>query len=78
MPCPVAERSKLSFCRRSPASVAGSNPAGGVDVCIVFCKERRNAGQSSPRVKEKTKRSPYGGEIFRTRPDRRCGPPRLL
>ena len=26
---PVAERSKTSVCSRSPAGIAGSNPAGG-------------------------------------------------
>ena len=32
---PVAERSKARICSRSPAGIAGSNPAGDVDVCVV-------------------------------------------
>ena len=32
---PVAERSKTRVCRRSRAGIAGSNPAGGMDVCVV-------------------------------------------
>ena len=32
---PVAERSKARVCGRSLAGIAGSNPAGGMDVCIV-------------------------------------------
>ena len=31
---PVAERSKAWVCSRSPAAIAGSNPAGGMDVCL--------------------------------------------
>ena len=31
----MAERSKAWVCRRSPAGIAGSNPAGGMDVCVV-------------------------------------------
>ena len=34
-PIPVAERSKAWVCSRSPAGIAGSNPAGGMDVCVV-------------------------------------------
>ena len=32
---PVAERAKARVCGRSLAGVAGSNPAGGMDVCFV-------------------------------------------
>jgi hypothetical protein len=32
-PIPVAERSKAWVCCRSPAGIAGSNPAEGMDVC---------------------------------------------
>ena len=31
----VAERSKARVCSRSPAEIAGSNPAGGMDVCLL-------------------------------------------
>ena len=33
-PIPVAERCKAWVCSRSPARVAGSNPAEGMDVCL--------------------------------------------
>ena len=36
MPISVAERSKARDCGRSFAEVAGSNPAGRMDVCVVF------------------------------------------
>jgi hypothetical protein len=32
----VAERSNAWVCSRSPAGIAGSNPAGGMDVCCEF------------------------------------------
>ena len=32
---PVAERSKAWVCSRSHAGIAGSNPAEGMDVCVV-------------------------------------------
>ena len=35
LPIPVAERSKVRLCGRSLAAVAGSNPAGGMDVCLL-------------------------------------------
>ena len=35
LPIPVAERSKARVHGRSLAEVAGSNPAGGMDVCVV-------------------------------------------
>ena len=35
LPIPVAERSKAWVCGRSPAGIAGSNPAGGMDVCLL-------------------------------------------
>ena len=34
-PTPVAERSKAKVYGRSLSGVAGSNPAGGLDVCVV-------------------------------------------
>jgi hypothetical protein len=33
----VAERSKAWVCSRSPAGIAGSNTAGGMDVCRECC-----------------------------------------
>ena len=37
MPIPVAARSKAWVCGRSLAGNVGSNPAGGMDVCVVCC-----------------------------------------
>ena len=31
----MAERSKAWVCSRSPARIAGSNPAVGMDVCVL-------------------------------------------
>ena len=31
----MAERSEAWVCGRSPAAIAGSNPAGVMDVCVV-------------------------------------------
>ena len=31
----VAERSKATVCGRSLAGISGSNPPGGMDVCVV-------------------------------------------
>ena len=36
MPIPVAARSKAWVCGRSFAGIVGSNPAGGMDVCVVL------------------------------------------
>jgi len=33
---PVASRSKAWICDRSPAGTAGSNPAGGMDICLLW------------------------------------------
>ena len=35
MPVPVAARSKAQICGRSPAEIVGSNPTGGMDVCLL-------------------------------------------
>ena len=35
LPIPVAEWSKARVGSRSPAEIAGSNPAGGTDVCLL-------------------------------------------
>ena len=36
VPIPVAARSKTWVCGRSLAGIVGSNPARGMDVCVVF------------------------------------------
>jgi len=38
MPIPVGERSKMWVCDRSLAGIAGSNPAGVMNVCCGCCK----------------------------------------
>ena len=35
-PIPVAVRSKAGVCGRSLTRIVGSNPTGGMDVCVVF------------------------------------------
>ena len=35
VPVPVAVRSEAWVCGRSLAGIAGSNPAGGIDVCLL-------------------------------------------
>jgi hypothetical protein len=35
VPIPVAERSKEWVCSRSPAGIARSNPAEGMDACLL-------------------------------------------
>jgi hypothetical protein len=35
-PIPVAVRSKAWVCGRSLTRIMGSNPTGGMDVCVVF------------------------------------------
>ena len=37
-PIPVADRSKARVYGSSLAGIAGLNPAGGMDVCVVCCK----------------------------------------
>ena len=32
---PLAARSKAKVCGRSPAEIVGSNPTGGMDVCLL-------------------------------------------
>ena len=34
-PVPVAAGSKAWICRRSSAEIVGSNPTGGIDVCLL-------------------------------------------
>ena len=35
VPIPVAAWSKAWVCGRSPAEIVGSNPTGGMDVCLL-------------------------------------------
>ena len=35
MPVPVAARSKSFVCGRSSAEIVGSNPTGGMNVCLL-------------------------------------------
>ena len=35
-PVPVAARSKAYVCCRSPAEILGSNPTGGMDICLLW------------------------------------------
>ena len=35
LPIPVAARSKAWVCGSSPAEIVGSNPAEGMDVCLL-------------------------------------------
>jgi hypothetical protein len=37
LPVPVAARSKAQVYGRSPAAIVGSNPTGGIDVCLLWC-----------------------------------------
>ena len=54
----MAERSKARVRSRSLAGVVGSNPAGGMDVCVVLYSndKRQNPGQSGHRSKDKIQR----------------------
>jgi len=36
MPIPAAARSKAYVCGRTPAKIVGSNPAGGMNVCLLL------------------------------------------
>jgi len=40
MPIPVAAPSKAWVCGRSLAGIVGSNPAGGLDVCLLCVVSR--------------------------------------
>jgi hypothetical protein len=35
LPVPVAARSKTQIYGRSPTAIVGSNPTGGMDVCLL-------------------------------------------
>ena len=41
MAIPMAERCKANVCGRTHPGIAGSNPAWGMDVCVVYVVEER-------------------------------------
>ena len=55
MPVPVAERSKARVCGLFLAGIAGSNPAAGMDVCIVCSKEISNMSTKDIKVHNEQK-----------------------
>ena len=63
VPIPVAERSKARVCGRSLAGVAGSNPAGSINVLyLLYSKNKRQRpsqlGQTdTDKYKARTKKS---------------------
>jgi hypothetical protein len=60
MPISVVERSKARVCGRSLAGVAGSNTAGGMDVCVVYCtvKDQRQSQDTEVWTKHKVAFTP--------------------
>jgi hypothetical protein len=46
LPIPVADRSKARVCGQSLAGVAGFNPAGGMDVCVVCVAQYRQKAKA--------------------------------
>ena len=49
----MAERSTANVFGRSLAGIAGSNPAGNMDVCIVCCTARTNGTSQDNQVRIK-------------------------
>ena len=45
LPIPVASRCKAGACGRLLVGIAGSNPAGGMDVCVVCYKKYKKKEQ---------------------------------
>jgi hypothetical protein len=43
-------RSKAEVCRRSIAGIAGSNPPGGMDGCVVCCRKIHNTMTKNTKV----------------------------
>jgi hypothetical protein len=70
MPIPVAERSNASVCGHSLVGIAGLNPAGSTDVCVVCCRgvsdkmikdiNVHNGYKPTERKKEKQSRRAHG------------------
>jgi hypothetical protein len=53
LPIPVAAQSKAEVCDRSPADILGSNPTGGIDVCLLWvlcCQTDHSSGGDLPSV----------------------------
>ena len=46
----MAERSKEWVCSRSPAGIAGSNPAGVMDVCVVCVVQQGQKAKSGQKI----------------------------
>ena len=60
VPIPGAERSKARMCVRSLAGIAGSHPAGGMDVCVVcVCVLYGKDKRQKPRQSKKEIRVKY-------------------
>jgi hypothetical protein len=56
----VAARSKAWICGRSLAAIAGSNPAGGMDVCcVLWCQVEVSARGRSLVQRSPTERGVY-------------------
>ena len=49
----VAERSKVRVYGRSLAGIAGSNPAGDMDVCVLNVVQKRQKAKSGQRSTDK-------------------------
>ena len=62
---PVAERSKATVCGRSLTGISGSNPAEGMDVCVLcvlYSKDKRESKDKEVQ-RQKTK-IPVGVRFF--------------
>ena len=51
----MAERSKARVCGRLLAGIAGSNPAGSMDVCVVLNSEEKETCKENYKVREQEK-----------------------
>ena len=49
-PGPAAEWAKASVCGRSLTGFAGSNPAGGLDICVLPSKNKRHSQDNQGKV----------------------------
>ena len=55
----IAERPKATVCGLSLAGIAGSNPAGSMDVCVVCCAVKAKAQEQEDPEKRKEVREKY-------------------
>jgi hypothetical protein len=63
---PVAKRSSARDCGSLLAGIAGSNPAGSMDVCVVRCKEKiQDNDDGKKQVRMKYKHSTRENKKFR-------------